>query len=84
MQTRSFEEYPVGHQKHNSQENTPDVAAILASPDYFTCQNYNCRMSRSACSMRKREARVADEEGRFITFSKCLDCEVKEGPVEKV
>jgi hypothetical protein len=34
--------------------------------------------------MRRRVARQQNEEGKDITFSKCLDCEVKEGPVEKV
>jgi len=58
------------------------AAAILAGPDYFHCNNYNCRMSHSACSMRRRVARQQNEEGKDITFSKCLDCEVKEGPVE--
>lgn len=58
--------------------------AILASPDYFLCEKYNCRMSHSACSMRKRVARQQDEDGKDVTFSKCLDCPVKEGPVEKV
>ena len=58
--------------------------SILSSPDYFLCEKYNCRMSLSACTMRSRVARQQDEDGKDVTFSKCLDCEAKEVPVEKV
>ena len=72
------------HTRLNCQPNTPDAAAILASPDYFLCKLYNCRMSHSACTMRRKVARQQNEDGKDITFSKCLDCPVKESVVEKV
>jgi hypothetical protein len=76
----------MNHPRHSTGENTPadTVEQILSSPEFFLCKTFNCRMSHEACTMRIRVARQQDEDGKDVTFSKCLDCEAKEVPVEKV
>ena len=47
--------------KHPIQPGTNEetVAAILASPEFFLCRAYNCRMSREACGRRRAAAMEA-------------------------
>lgn len=54
------------------------VAAILASPEFFLCRAYNCRMSREACGRRRAAAMEAEESDKKIVFSKCIECQQAE------
>lgn len=57
MQTRSFEENPITHQKHTVKPNTPidAVNAFKRSNGYFICETRNAGMTAKACrDMRKR------------------------------
>ena len=54
------------------------VAAILASPEFFLCRAYNCRMSREACGRRRAAAMEAEAEDKKTVFSKCIECQQAE------
>lgn len=54
------------------------IREFMASPEFFTCEFYNCRMSREACGRRRAAAMEAETEDKKTVFSKCIECQQAE------